>query len=115
MSMFQKFFGLLALCLFFATQLHAFPGQKEATTPAKESSTQMTSAKGAVVETMDAGGYTYVCVQTGEKKQWAAIPDTAVKVGDNVEVAAGMVMSNFTSSSLGRTFENIIFSRGLVK
>ena len=41
--------------------------------------------------------------------------ETPVKVGEEVEVAEGAVMTNFTSKSLGRTFESIIFSSGVVK
>ncbi len=34
---------------------------------------------------------------------------------DEVEIKQGMEMNNFPSRSLGRTFESIIFSQGLVK
>lgn len=68
---------------------------------------------GKLVETMDASGYTYLLVDTGKGQQWIAIPESKVKVGDEVSCANGMVMSNFTSKSLNRTFESIIFSPGL--
>jgi hypothetical protein len=71
--------------------------------------------KGAVVETMNSGGYTYLCLEKNGRKSWAAIPATQVTLGEEVEIADGMVMKNFTSKSLGRTFEAILFSRGLVK
>jgi hypothetical protein len=71
--------------------------------------------KGTVVETMNAGGYTYLCLENNGQKSWAAIRETPVKVGEEVEIAHGAVMRNFTSKTLGRTFDAIIFSQGIVK
>lgn len=69
-----------------------------------------TWVRGKVVETMDVGSYTYVQVDTGSERKWAAGPKTAVKVGDPVAYAAGAPeMKNFESKSLGRTFESIAF------
>jgi hypothetical protein len=90
----------------------AAPGQAA---PGQAAPVQAAPLKGTVTETMKAGGYTYVCLEDGGKKQWVAMPPTEVKVGEQVEVAPGMVMQNFTSKTLGRTFETITFSQGLVK
>jgi hypothetical protein len=65
---------------------------------------------GKVMETMNAGNYTYVLVDTGKKKLWAAAPHFAVKVGDSVTVAAGMAMPNFHSKTLNRDFEVVCFT-----
>ena len=64
---------------------------------------------GKVVETMNAGGYTYVRVDTGKEKLWAAAPQFDVKVGEKVTVPEGMPMTNFKSNSLNRTFEIVYF------
>ncbi len=64
---------------------------------------------GKVVETMDAAGYTYVNVDTGSEQLWAAAPQFAVKVGDEVVVPEGMPMPNYHSKSLDRTFEVVYF------
>lgn len=64
---------------------------------------------GKVVSTENAGGYTYVEIESGGKKIWAAGPATEVKVGDRVTIPDGMVMTNFESKSLNRTFESILF------
>ncbi len=69
---------------------------------------------GKVVETMDSGGYSYICIEKNGKKTWAAVPVTKVAVGDEIELQPGMPMPNFKSKALNRTFENIIFSGGLV-
>ncbi len=69
---------------------------------------------GKVLECMDSGGYTYMKLNTGDQP-WIAIPQAEVKAGDDVACYNGMVMSNFTSKTLNRTFDSIIFSSGLVK
>lgn len=64
---------------------------------------------GKVLETMDAGGYTYVHIDTGQEKVWAAGPLTPVETGSVVAVPAGMLMSDFRSDNLERTFDEIYF------
>jgi hypothetical protein len=71
------------------------------------------SLSGKVVETMNSGGYTYVSIENSGKKTWVAIPETKVKVGQEVTCMPGMEMRNFTSKTLNRTFESIIFSGGI--
>ncbi len=68
---------------------------------------------GKVVETMNSGGYTYVLIENNGKKTWVAGPQTKVKVGQQVTCQPGMVMTNFTSKTLNRTFESIVFSSGI--
>jgi len=69
---------------------------------------------GKVLETMDSGGYTYMQVDTGDSKPWVAIPQSQIKVGQEVTYQPGMVMNNFASKTLNRTFDSIVFSSGLV-
>ncbi len=68
---------------------------------------------GKVAETMNAGGYTYISLEYSGKKTWVAIPATKVKVGQQVTCQPGSEMVNFTSKTLNRTFESIIFSAGI--
>lgn len=70
------------------------------------------SASGEVVETMNAAGYTYVKIDTGSGEIWAAGPETTVNVGDSVTVS-GNIMNGFSSSSLNKTFDEIIFSNAI--
>ena len=65
---------------------------------------------GKVVETMSTAGYTYVRVDTGTKKLWAAATQFEVKVGDKVNVAAGTPMTNYHSKSLNRDFDEVAFT-----
>ena len=60
---------------------------------------------GTVTEKIDAGRYTYVEVDTGEKRVWAAGPQVAVKVGDSVYFPSEMPMVDFASKSLDRKFD----------
>ncbi len=64
---------------------------------------------GKVVETMNSGGYTYVQVDTGTEKFWAAAPEFKVKVGDPVVVPAGLPMPNYHSKTLNRDFDELYF------
>jgi hypothetical protein len=66
-------------------------------------------ARGTVLETMDSGGYTYVAIETSQGPIWAAGPQTSVKAGDVVEIPEGMPMNQFTSKTLGRTFDVLFF------
>lgn len=68
---------------------------------------------GEVAETMNAGGYTYMLVANQMGKQWVAIPESKIAVGQTVTYVQGMVMNQFYSKSMDRTFETIIFSAGL--
>lgn len=69
---------------------------------------------GKVVETMDSGGYTYVCLEKNNKKTWLAVPQMKVVKGKNMSFQPGPEMANFESKTLKRTFDKIIFSGGPV-
>ena len=62
-----------------------------------------------VLETMDAGGYTYAQVWQNGKKIWLAGPLTKLSKGDKIDYPEGMVMKNFKSPTLNREFEEIVF------
>jgi len=64
---------------------------------------------GKVIETMDAGRYTYVQVDYGHQKIWAAAPKFKVEVGDDVIVPAGTAMTKYHSKTLDRTFDLVYF------
>ena len=65
--------------------------------------------EGKVLETMNSGGYTYVYVDTGSEKLWAAGPATTAAVGQVVVMDKGMPMPEFHAKSLDRTFDVIYF------
>ena len=65
---------------------------------------------GKVTETMNASSYTYVQVDTGTNKIWAAANRFPVKVGDVVTVPESEPMVNFHSPTLNREFPVIYFA-----
>ncbi len=114
----RSFLAAAAVVLIIASGSHA--ATKSDTSPAapqpKMPAVQEESAlSGKVVETMNSGGYTYVCIEKNGKKTWVAVPMTEIKVGQQVTFQPGTEMGNFTSKTLNRTFENIVFSTGLIQ
>jgi hypothetical protein len=73
----------------------------------------MQTVSGKVVETMNAGGYTYALVDKDGAKTWVALPMSMIAVGDEITCRPGMIMNNFRSTSLNRSFEQIVFSGGI--
>lgn len=99
----------------------AMPPMKETAKPSPENTPPVDNSKmadkpfysGKVVETMDSGGYTYVCLEKDGMRSWAAVPHTKIKVGEDIELLPGTEMGAFRSKTLNRTFNNIIFSAGV--
>lgn len=114
----KTFYRTLAICLFIGLAAHtgdanASSAVKDAKTSAPATTQAPGNISGTVLETMDSGGYTYLQIDTGADKPWVAIPQAKVAVGDKVSCQPGMVMKNFSSKTLGRTFESVVFSGGL--
>jgi len=109
----------IAVCLFIS--LASFNGDAQGSSNTKDANAAPNTAapsaggtlSGTVLETMDSGGYTYLQIDTGLDKPWVAIPQSAVKVGEKVDCQPGMVMKNFSSKTLNKTFDTIVFSSGL--
>ena len=64
---------------------------------------------GKVIETISTAGYTYVQVDTGTEKIWAAAPEFKIEEGETVTVPAGTPMKNFQSKTLNRSFDVVWF------
>jgi hypothetical protein len=70
---------------------------------------------GKVLQTMNAGGYSYIYIEQADgTKKWVAVTQLAVKVGDQMSFKPGTEMGKFESKSLNRTFDSIIFSDGVL-
>ena len=120
----KKLIGTMSLAVLMLGLLTACGEQQKAPEPAKPSAmgTQPAPApqaagpgkSGKVLETMNAAGYTYVQVDTGKEKFWAAAPEVAVKVGDSVAVPEGMPMPDYESKTLGRKFDMVYFVPALI-
>jgi hypothetical protein len=64
---------------------------------------------GEVLETQDVDGYTYLRLKTAQGETWAAVPTAAVKKGTKVAIDNPMVMNNFQSKALKKTFDKVVF------
>jgi len=64
---------------------------------------------GRISNILGVPGYTYVEVETGNDKVWAAVPTTSVNIGDDVSFSSGIPMQNFYSKTLQREFPVIYF------
>jgi hypothetical protein len=80
----------------------------DGTTPPPAGSAPLTRG-GEVLETMDADNYTYVRIQAEDGDVWVAGPRTAVVAGDRVKTPTGVLMKDFHSNSLDRSFDSIYF------
>jgi hypothetical protein len=91
------------------------PPAPVASKSATDASLETQSFSGKVVETMNAANYTYVLVDTGKQKRWAAAPQFQVKTGDSITIEEGMPMPNHHSKALNRDFDLVYFTgRALV-
>jgi hypothetical protein len=85
------------------------PSTMQTSAPPAPTSNAGGMTTGTVIETMNSGGYTYVHVDTGEERMWAAGPEIVVTTGEVVSFLPGMQMLNFESESLNRTFDEVYF------
>ena len=69
---------------------------------------------GAVLETMNSGGYTYVKVDAGDEEIWAATSEFEVAPGDRVTFPLETPMNDFHSNTLDRDFSTIYFASFIV-
>ncbi len=73
----------------------------------------MAAHKGKVLQKIDAAGYTYLEVEEKGQKLWVAVLKTEVAKGDIIEIPESPTMVNFTSKTLNRTFDEILFAAGI--
>jgi hypothetical protein len=64
---------------------------------------------GKVLERLDAGRYSYLRLSTSTGEIWAAVPQSGVKVGEEVSMANPMPMEGFETKTLNRKFDRIYF------
>jgi hypothetical protein len=70
---------------------------------------EIATLSGKVLEVKDVDSYTYMRLQTKDGETWAAVNKTPVKVGESVTIYDPAVMANFTSKTLNKTFDQIVF------
>ena len=76
----------------------------------QDSGGKLPNNEGKVVSIIETTGYTYMELENGGNKFWIAAPTTKVNKGDHIRFVESMVMTNFTSKTLNRTFSTLIFA-----
>jgi hypothetical protein len=95
--------ALLAICMIFvAVSVRA--GESAAPMPPVS-----TTVKGEVLEVREVPSYTYLRLKTADGETWAAVGKAPVKKGAEVTIVNVMVMHDFESKSLNKTFKSILF------
>jgi hypothetical protein len=69
---------------------------------------------GVLLETIDSGGYTYARVDEAGNIYWIAGPTSALTIGSKVSYIEQMIMVDFTSKSLKRKFDSLMFVSAIV-
>ncbi len=64
---------------------------------------------GEVLEFQNVASYTYLKLKTDSGEEWAAVSKTPVQKGAKVSVVAPVLMRNFKSETLNKTFDRIYF------
>ena len=84
------------------------------TVPADPAAQENLPNAGKVSESLAAGSYTYLHVAGDGGEAWLAIPRRDVPVGAEIRYANGMMMKDFHSRSLDRTFKEVYFLGGVM-
>jgi hypothetical protein len=80
-----------------------------ASAPATSPPPASTGVSGEVLEVRDVESYTYLRLKTKDGETWAAVSKAPVSKGAKVTLENVMVMKDFESRSLRRTFPTILF------
>lgn len=67
-------------------------------------------AQGKVLDVTSGAGYSYLLLESGGKQFWIAGTQVQAAKGDVVSYIENVVMENFHSKSLNKTFERIVFA-----
>ncbi len=95
--------SLLSVCLIVISSF-LFAGTAVANTAASEN-----VLSGVVLEVKDVPDFTYLRLKTDDGEVWAAVMSASVKVGATVQLQNPVVMKNFTSKAMNKTFPMIVF------
>jgi hypothetical protein len=90
--------ALLAICMIAAATCVGAAEKPAAAQP------ELVNVKGEVLEVVPAESFTYLRLKTGDGEAWASVPKAQIKKGARVTIENAMVMNDFKSKSLNRTF-----------
>lgn len=103
-------FALLALAAFAGT---AIAETRQNAAAAGLHASQLTNT-GTVLDVIDSSMYTYLQVSSDTGAVWLAAYRNDMSKGDTVSYSRGVMMTNFRSKALNRTFDKIIFVDAVV-
>ncbi len=109
MSKLSKLFLLCTLLLLATGQAHAYPGQ-ECVIRCRFCSSCGGWKLGDRCPNHECRRLYLCSPRKGWHQSWAAMPETEIKVGEEVALAPGAPMNNFNSRTLNRTFDTIYFT-----
>lgn len=66
-----------------------------------------------VLEVQQAGNYTYLYVKGKGPKHWVAVPSMNASPGETYTYQGGLLMTDFYSKELDRTFDEVLFIESL--
>jgi len=107
---------LTAGSVVYAAEQNMPPNHPKIELPAQTTTHEHTEQlTGKVLESMSSGGYSYINLQKKDGgRVWIAVPETKISVGQQMSFKEGLVMTNFQSKTLKRSFDSIIFSNGII-
>jgi hypothetical protein len=70
---------------------------------------------GVVLDHMFSAGYSYIQVNENGSEIWLAAPQMIIEKGQTISWVGGSTMRNFSSRSLNRTFDRIVFVTSVQK
>lgn len=76
---------------------------------APASTSAVAGITGVVQERLEASPYCYLRLKTAKGDVWAAVPEAKIEKGTEVTIANPMLMANFESKTLNRTFAEVFF------
>lgn len=99
------------LALVLGTSVLVWPCASTAQAPGTKTAMTNTTntVSGEVLEIKNVDSYTYMRIKTKGGETWAAVTKADIKNGAQVTIENAMVMNNFESKSLKKTFDTIVF------
>jgi hypothetical protein len=64
---------------------------------------------GKVIDKIPAKGYTYLQVSENKNDYWIAVPTMEIEIGETVYFSRFMVMEDFSSENIDKSFDEILF------
>jgi hypothetical protein len=82
---------------------------KDKSTPLNTTISNELKHHAVILDAQEAGAYTYVKLEDNGKQFWAAITARPVEVGKAYDYTYGIMMKDFESKQLAKTFDSVMF------